>query len=75
MNRQMIYVKRQALFSFKNVEKYSRLSSAAVVIGALRINTFFLSMSIRLSYWCWCYIKTTVILSVKVADLTFAQQQ
>ena len=35
---QRIHTKYQ-LFSLKNNEKYSRLSSAAVVIGALRINS------------------------------------
>ena len=32
-------MKYQALFSLKNNEKYSRLSSATVVIGALRVWT------------------------------------
>ena len=32
-------MKYQALFYQKNNEKYSRLSSAAVVIGALRVNS------------------------------------
>ena len=30
-------MKYQVLFSVKNNEKYSRLSSAAVVIGALKV--------------------------------------
>ena len=32
-------MKYHVLFSLKNNEKYSRMSSAAVVIGALRINS------------------------------------
>ena len=32
-------MKYQVLFSLENNEKYSRLSSAAVVIGALKVNT------------------------------------
>ena len=31
-------MKYQVLLSLKNYEKYARLSSAAVVIGALRVN-------------------------------------
>ena len=34
-------MKYQALFSLKNNETYSRLSPAAVVIGASRIKVFF----------------------------------
>ena len=36
--RQRIHLKHQVLFSLKNNEKYLRMSSAAVVIGALRVN-------------------------------------
>ena len=35
---QRIHIKYRALFSLKNFEKYSRMSSTAVVFGALRVN-------------------------------------
>ena len=33
-------MKYQVLFSLKNNEKYLKMSSAAVVIGALRVNSY-----------------------------------
>ena len=36
---QRIHLKHQVLFSLKNNEKYLCMSSAAVVIGALRVNS------------------------------------
>ena len=35
--KQTIHTKCQDLFSLKNIKKYKKLSSAAVVIGALRV--------------------------------------
>ena len=39
--RQRTNIEHQALFPLKNNEKYSRLSSAAVVTGTLRVNLNF----------------------------------
>ena len=42
----------QVLFSLENNEKYSRLSSAAVVIGAFRVNT---AHKKHFAKWLICY--------------------
>ena len=40
-------MKYQALFYQKNNEKYSRLSSAVVVIGALKVNFRFIGRAVK----------------------------
>ena len=63
-------MKCQDLFSLKNKKKYKKLTSAAVVIGALRVNPFmpsglsylsFLDRSIFSSSDVWLFFIITII--------------